>query len=63
MRLIVTKPPPFPFIIIDEAYIENAPNNFLPIWVARGLTNGIYMAIMLPSGILGDCYDSKNKDF
>ena len=25
MRLIVTKPPPFPLIIIDEAYIENAP--------------------------------------
>ena len=64
MRLIVTKPPPFPFITVDEAYIENAPNNFLPIWVAMGLTNGIYMAIMLPTGIFGgDCYDSKNKGF
>ena len=25
MMLIVTKPPPFPFILIDEAYIEDTP--------------------------------------
>jgi hypothetical protein len=28
MRIVVTKPPPFPFIIMDEAYIENVPRYF-----------------------------------
>ena len=31
MRLIVTKPPPFPFITIDEAYIEDTPIFFVSL--------------------------------